>query len=234
VTRPVELHVLSAGAAKALVEAAAETMRAAGVSIVATFDAAGAIRAQLESGMRCDLVILPAAMLDALAARGRVETPAALGSVPTGIAVPGGHAQPGIRDADALRAALQSAPALYCPDTERATAGMHFVRVLRELGIHDAVAGRIRAHPNGATAMAAMARERLHGAIGCTQVSEILHTPGVSLVGALEPPFDLATVYSVAVVAASRNPAPAREFAAQLAAPATRAGRAAKGFVALL
>ena len=35
--------------------------------------------------------------------------------------------------------------------------------------------------------------------LGCTQISEILYTPGVTLVGPLPTEFDLATVYSVAV-----------------------------------
>lgn len=227
-----ELHILSAGAAKAIVQEAAAPLRAAGVEIVATFDAAGAIRAQLEAQARCDIVILPTGMLGALAGK-RVETPAPLGSVPTGIAVPQGHPLPDIRGADALRSVLRAAPALYCPDTERATAGIHFLRVLRELAIYDDVAANIRAHANGATAMAAMARERPNGAIGCTQVSEILYTPGVALAGPLVPPFDLATTYAVAVSAQSREPALARQFAARLTDPATRATRETKGFVAI-
>ena len=42
---------------------------------------------------------------------------------------------------------------MYLPDPERSTAGVHFVKVLRDLGIHDAVAARLRAFPNGAMAM---------------------------------------------------------------------------------
>jgi hypothetical protein len=145
----------------------------------------------------------------------RVHLRAALGRVPTGIAVASGAPPPPIHDADALRASFDEASALYCPDTERSTAGLHFVRMLREMGIYSHVAARIRDYANGAQAMAALAatsgRER---AIGCTQVTEILYTPGVTLVGSLPVPFELTTTYSAAASVASRSPAAARRFVA--------------------
>jgi len=156
------LHVLSAGAAKAVVTALAGTFRH-GDGVVATFDAAGAIRAHLLARDPCDVVILPMPMLEALADDGHVarESIATLGRVPTGIAIPQGAPLPAIGDSAALRATLERASALYCPDRERATAGIHFVRMLRELGLHDRVASRIRAHPNGAAAMAAIIRKKV-------------------------------------------------------------------------
>lgn len=230
------LHVLSAGAAKAVVLAlAAELRETAGTGIAGTFDAAGAIRAQFVAGAPCDVLILPVAMLDALAGERRVDAAsvASLGRVPTGIAVPAGEQAPSIVDADALRASLERAAALYCPDTERSTAGIHFMRMLRELGIDARVAAKVRAYANGAQAMAAMAAAALPrgGAIGCTQVTEILYTPGVTLVGPLPQPFELVTIYAVAVSAASRQIDSARRFAAQLAGDALRERRASSGFL---
>jgi molybdate transport system substrate-binding protein len=227
------LHVLSAGAAKAVVTALAGTSRQ-GHGVVATFDAAGAIRAHLLAGDSCDVVILPNPLLQALADDGHVarESIASLGRVPTGIAIPHGAPLPAIDDAAALRATLERASALYCPDRERATAGIHFVRMLRELGIHDRVASRIRAHANGAAAMAAMAAAGDATAIGCTQASEILYTPGVTLVGPLPEPFALATDYRTAVAAKSDRPSAAREFCALLAGSQSRALRRRSGFLA--
>ena len=230
------LHVLSAGAAKAIVLAlAAELRETAGIHVAGTFDAAGAIRARFVAGAPCDVLILPAAMQDALAGERRVEgaSVAQLGRVPTGIAVPAGEQAPSIADADALRATLERASALYCPDTERSTAGIHFVRMRREMGIDARVAARVRAYANGAEAMAAMAAAAsAHGgAIGCTQVTEILYTPGVALIGPLPPPFELATIYAVAVSAASGQSDSARRFAAQLSGGAMRDLRASSGFL---
>ncbi|MFO1314058.1 MAG: substrate-binding domain-containing protein [Burkholderiales bacterium] len=227
------LVVLSAGAAKGVVEALAPAFRAeTGAVVDATFGAVGTIREQFLASDRCDVLILTAAMLDALAREGRVDggTVAPLGEVATGVAVRAGDPHPPIGDRAALRDCFARAEALLCPDTERATAGIHFVRVLRELGLWPAVESRIRAYPSGAVAMRALADAGDPGLVGCTQVTEILYTRGVELVGTLPREFALATTYSVAVAARAPRAALARRFAAVLAGPATRALREGGGF----
>jgi len=137
---------------------------------------------------------------------------------------------PDIHDAAALRATLAGASQLLFPDPQRATAGIHFVDVLRRLGIHDDVAGRCATFPNGATAMRALAEMREHGAIGCTQVTEINYTPGVALAGPLPPGFDLATVYTAAVCAGARDRVVAQRFVQMLSGAKARDVRARGGF----
>jgi molybdate transport system substrate-binding protein len=235
VTGEATLAILSAGAAKAFVLAIGDELRARNdTGIDGVFDAAGAIRTRFVDGAPCDVLILPAAMIDELAMQQRVDHDAcaALGDVPTGIAVASGVRGPAIHDAEVLRASLDEASALYCPDTERSTAGLHLVRMLREMGIYSRVAARIRDYANGAQAMAALAatagRDR---AIGCTQVTEILYTPGVTLLGPLPPPFELTTTYVAAVSRASRDLQAARQFVAMLTDSDARQLRAASGFV---
>ena len=229
------LRVLSAGAAKGVVLALCERFHAAsGLTVAGTFDAAGEIRARFVDDRDADVVILPDAMLPALAAERLIDaaTVAALGEVPTAIAVPAGDPAPAIGDARALAATLLAASALYCPDTIRATAGIHFRAMLRSLGIEERVASKLRDYANGAAAMAAMAAAPdRHGAIGCTQVTEILYTPGVALIGTLPAPHELSTTYAVAVARASPRVVAARQFAALLAAPSTRALRQSAGFI---
>ena len=227
------LRVLSAGAAKAVVRALAAEFETEGrARIEATFDAAGAIEDAFEQDRDVDLVILPAAMLDALAHRDLVARPsiAAIGTVATGVAVRAGDATPRIDGADALRNALVAASALYCPDIERSTAGRHFVRVLGLLGIDAASRPKLRAYANGAQAMAALAREGPAHAIGCTQVTEIRYTPGVALVAPLPAPFELATRYALGIASQPRAPALARAFAARLTGFTTAALRRDGGF----
>jgi molybdate transport system substrate-binding protein len=233
VTSAPALDVLSAGAAKAVVLALGAGVRARErMDLAGVFDAAGAIRARFAAGDPCDVLILPAPMLDELAAGKRIEAAQALGRVPTGIAVAAGAPAPDTHDADALRASFENASALFCPDTERSTAGIHFVRMLREMGIHARVAARIRDYPNGAQAMAALAATTSgrDNAIGCTQATEILYTPGVTLVAPLPAPFELSTTYSAATSLGSRHPDAARRFVAELTGPASRELRAASGF----
>jgi len=180
------------------------------------------------------VIILTDAMLHAMAREGHVDAAivAPLGRVRTGVAVRAGESLPDIGDREALRRTLLAAAGLYLPDTERSTAGMHCIEVLRALGIHDDVMARVRAFPNGATAMGELAQAREPGCIGCTQITEIRYTPGVALVGPLPAEFELATVYSAAVATAAQAPGAALQFVQLLTAPASRELRRSGGFEA--
>jgi molybdate transport system substrate-binding protein len=233
------LHILSAGAAKGLVGAlAGEFERATGHDIAGAFGAIGAMREKYLAGERCDTIILSAAMIRELAAAGEVDpgSIADLGRVRTGVAVPAGAPLPPVGDAAQLREALARARAVYFPDPQRATAGIHFMKVLGELGLAQALGERLRAFPNGAAAMAEMARAVQAGelapadAIGVTQVTEILYTPGVQLVAPLPAQFELATVYTAAVTRRAADPSLAARLVALLSGPQSAPVRAAGGF----
>jgi len=227
------LPILSAGAAKGLVAAVAQPFTAeTGVDVTGEFGAVGAMRDRLAAGAPCDVIILTAAMIAALENEGVVAagTVAPLGRVRTGIAVRAGTTLPNIADGAGLARALTAAVGILFPDPQRATAGIHFVDVLRRLEIYEAVADRLRPYPNGATAMRELATAPEEGLIGCTQITEIRYTPGVTLVGPLPPGFELATVYSVAVCTQAADPARARAFARRLAGPENRVLRHEGGF----
>lgn len=226
------VHVLSAGAAKGLLTALAPRFQeATGAAISGTFNAVGAIRAAFIGGAECDVLILTAPQLAELARDGAIDAASVvpLGRVATGVAVRRGEPHPAIDDQQALRATFGNAAALYCPDPERATAGIHFVKVLRELDLWPAAETKLRAYASGGIAMQAMADAAEGGLVGCTQVTEILYTPGVELVGVLPPPFELVTVYAAAVSAKAAHAALARELIALLAGEETRALRVEGG-----
>ncbi len=229
----IALDVISGGAAQGIVVAIGEEFRGATGAIVrGTFGAVGAMREKLLQGAPCDAIILTAPLIAALEAQGHVlsGTSVPLGCVRTGIAVRDGARHPAIGDGPALRAALLAAAGIYFPDPVLATAGIHFMQVLRELGIETTVADRLHAFPNGAAAMGALARSPVPGELGCTQITEIKSTPGVALVGPLPAGFELATIYTVAVCTNAREPDLARKLAAFLSGPATRARREIAGF----
>jgi molybdate transport system substrate-binding protein len=230
---PHTLQVLSGGAAQAVVRAGGEDFRAAtGASVHGTFGAVGAMREKLLAGAPCDVVILTAALVAELEREGRVlpGTSAPLGRVRTGVAVRAGESMPDIADGTALRATLLAATGIYFPDPKLATAGIHFVDVLRKLGIDEVVAPRLHPYPNGATAMRELATATGRGLVGCTQITEIRYTPGVTLVGPLPAEFELTTVYTVAVSAGAREPDLARRFAGLLSSHETRPMRERAGF----
>lgn len=229
------LHLLSAGAAQGLARAieprfANET----GATLAARFGAVGAMQQLFDAGNPCDVIVLTATLIDALAASGAVrgETRTTLGRVRTGIAVRTADPSPDVATPDALRAALLAADAIFLPDPERSTAGIHFAKVLRELGIDAAVRERLRPFPNGAAAMRELAASTAAKPIGCTQHTEILYTPGVRLVAPLPRQFELSTEYVAAVTARAADPALAARFVDALAGADAQALRAAGGFEA--
>jgi molybdate transport system substrate-binding protein len=67
--------------------------------------------------------------------------------------------------------------------------------------------------------------------IGCTQVTEILITPGIDLVADLPQAYELATVYTAAVGTASHHPQAAAQFIAQLVSPDHASLRQQGGFL---
>jgi molybdate transport system substrate-binding protein len=227
------LHVLSGGAAQGLVTALAGEFRAAtGYEIAGTFGAVGAMKEKLLGGAPADVLILTRALIDELAVAGQVApgTAADLGRVRTGVAVRAGDPVPEVGSADGLRTALRGADRIFFPDPQRATAGIHFARVLEQLGIAAEVAARLSTHPNGATAMRELASAGGARPIGVTQITEILNTPGVALVGPLPREFELATVYAAAVCARAAAPEVAKRLVALLGAGAQRDLRARAGF----
>ena len=223
-----KLRFVSAGAAQALVHA---TAKAAQIEVEGTFGAVGAMLQKLDAGESADVVILTRAQVDELARQGRVAagTVADLGAVATAVAVRATDPPPDISGEAALRAAILAADAIYFPDPSRATAGIHFAKVLETLGIADRVRDRIRNFPNGTTSMREMAAAGGHP-LGCTQATEILATPGIVLVGPLPRGFHLDTTYTAAVDARAADSKAARDFVARLTSSQGRREREALGF----
>ena len=228
-----QLNILSGGAAQSVVTALAEEFRAAtGYELACTFSAVGAMKAKLLAGAPADLVILTQAVLAELAAGGQVlpDSCADLGRVRTGVAVRAGDPRPDIGSASALRSTLLAAEGIYFPDPLKATAGIHFARVLDTLGIRGEVEARLRPYPNRNMAMHELVQAVGEQLVGCTQVTEINNTPGVTLVGLLPREFELSTVYSVGVCSNAAAPEAARRFIELLTGDASRALRVKAGF----
>jgi len=207
------LNILSGGAAQGLVASLAPKFRAlTGLAIEGEFGAVGAMADKLRSGMAADIVVLRAKMIADLAAENLVvrASIADVGLVETALAVREGDPKVTVANATALRAAFLTADAIFVPDTEASTAGIHIAKVLRQLSIAGEVAARLRIFPNGATAMRHLAETDAVRPIGCTQSTEIISTKGVMLSGSLPPGCELSTMYTAALATRAANAAPAR------------------------
>ncbi len=227
------LHLLSGGAAKGLVSAMQQDFPGqTGFDISARFDAVGMMKDQLLAGAPCDVVILTSTLITQLTESCDVTAGSArpLGLVTTGIAVKEGTAAPPLATVAQLRQALLTAGAIYFPDPVKATAGIHFMKVMKLLGVDTEMAGRLHPHPNGAAAMQALAQSDEPNAIGCTQATEIIFAPGVQLAASLPKEFELATVYTAAVSSKATQPRAAAALIELLTSEETAGLRSAGGF----
>lgn len=203
------LKILSGGAAQGLVARLAPAFREqTGLDIEGEFGAVGAMAGKLRSGWPADIVVLTAALIADLADENLVTRASIsdIGRVETAIAVRSGDPLASVHDAASLREVLLGADAIFVPDTQASTAGIHVAKVLHQLSIADEVADRLRIYPNGATAMRHLAETDAVRPVGCTQSTEILNTDGVKLSGSLPKGCDLSTVYTAAVATGAPQP----------------------------
>lgn len=229
------LHVLSAGAAQAVVgNVIAQFTRDTGHEVSADFGAVGAMKARALSGnagAQLDVIVLTDAMIDELIASGFVAAGRFdLGKVGTGIAVRAGVAKPDVASADSLRAALLAANVITFPDPAVATAGKIVMACLEQLGIAAEVRDRLKFFPNGNVAMNWMVENGDGRTIGITQNTEILPIKGVTYVAPLPDAFQAKATYAAGRVAASRYPGEAQDFISRLTSPAARPMLAAAGY----
>ncbi len=227
------LNILSGGAAHGLVASLAPAFKAkTDLDIEGEFGAVGAMADKLRAGWPIDIIILTEALVGALA-KERLVTPSSIkniGVVETALAVRASDPKVLAPDQAALRGAFLAADAIYVPDTRASTAGIHVAKVLALLGIAEVVESRLKIYPNGATAMRHLAESRARAPIGCTQSTEIISTPGVTLLGALPPGCELSTMYTAAVTTDAARPREAQLLIDLLIAADHRGLRQRAGF----
>jgi molybdate transport system substrate-binding protein len=227
-----DLVVLSAAALRsAAADVPARFAAATGHHVTFVFGTAGGIRDKVIAGETADVVIVPPLQLDQLvklglvAADGRID----LAMVRLGAAVGAGAKRPGIATAAEFKQALLDAPSLgFADPASGATSGVYLTKLLLQMGVADAVRGKLKLYPDGAGAMAAVARREI--ALGLGQISEIKPVASVDLVGPLPDEFQLKTVYAAGLATRSAAPDAARSLLGYLGAPEMAAIFKANGF----
>jgi molybdate transport system substrate-binding protein len=201
-----EVRVLSAGAIEPGLRAAlARYEQASGDRVSFGFAAAPALRersATRESATAAgyDLLIAPLAVLEGATAAGVVRAErAVLGSVGIGVAVRPGAPVPDIGTPEALKASLLAAESVVY---NRASTGVLVERVVRDLGIADALAAKTTRVSDGAAVIKHVLQG--HGReVGLGAVTEILlhKDQGLVYVGPLPAALQSKTTYAASVAA---------------------------------
>jgi molybdate transport system substrate-binding protein len=206
------LAILSASAVReALVTAATLFHRARGHGVTLSFDTSGGIHKRVEAGEGSDLFASALEPLRALAAKGLIAAPVAVGVSRIALGVRKGDPVPDISTVENFKRALLDAPAFARGDPAGGgTAGNHLHAVLERLGILDAVRDKSILRVGGYKVMGEVAAGR--AAFGITQGTEIAAVDGVEIGAWLPDDIQLVTTYGVAPGKSPRDPALAASF----------------------
>jgi molybdate transport system substrate-binding protein len=202
---PAQLHVLiSGGFSGAYEKLLPEFTRTSSVKVTTGSGASQGsgpqtIAAQLDRGIKADVVILSREGLIDLMAAGKIAagTDVDLARVPLGVAIRAGTQKPDVSTVGAFKQILLDAKTIAVPAS---TSGIWLTdNLFPRLGIADRI--EVRKTPRGSDAAALVAASSV--ALAVMPVSEIVYAPGVEVAGALAPEIQFVQVFSAAVVAGS-------------------------------
>ena len=203
------LRMFSVGAVRSTVEPTAEAFKAATGNVVQlSFATAGMTHKRVVAGEPCDVVAAPVRVLDALGRDSKVDIAGKrdLGAIKIGVGVRKGDPAPDIATLEAFKRTLRAVSRLaYSHPSSGASSGVHFAKVVKDLGMEAELASKTVFRVGGAAVMLAVSNKEAD--LGITQISEILPNPGVYVVGPLPAEIQNATTYSVAPCAGTAHAA---------------------------
>ncbi len=169
---------------------------------------------RVDNGEVFDFVVLAANAIEQLASNGRVDPGSRTDLVRSGvaIAIAAGAPRPDVGSEAAIRDAVLRARTV---GYSTGPSGAHLVRLFERWGIGDVIAARVVHAAPGVPVGTLIARGEVE--LGFQQLSELMHLPGVDVIGMLPPSIQVETVFSAAVCTAANHPAAAEAFLSFLA-----------------
>jgi molybdate transport system substrate-binding protein len=166
-----------------------------GHSIVNDFDTAGAAEKKFLSDPTASFLITTKPRIDKAIASKLLTNGQAIHLVDTAAGIASSQTvKPVIRNGDDLKAALLNAKKIAFSDPARgATVGLHFVKVIRELGIEQEVMAKAVVARDGIETMRLIQSKTVD--IGITQMSEVVQADRTTLVGPFPKDFELVSEY---------------------------------------
>ena len=181
---------------------------------------------RVQAGEALDIVLLAGDAIDKLIAGGHAVAGSRVDWVrsSTAIAVRAGASLPDIASEAALKAAVLAAPSI---GYSTGPSGMALLRLLERWGLRERLEHRlVQARPGLPVGQLVAQGE---ASLGFQQLSELLHLPGITVVGEMPTAVAIDTVFSSALVTGCRDTASARQFLAFLASDATAAAKQRHG-----
>jgi molybdate transport system substrate-binding protein len=209
-----------------LTELAGAYERSSGQRVV--IESVGGVAAvqRIQDGESFDIVVLADDAINRLAAAGRVQRGSRIGMARSGIAlaVTAGALRPEIGDEASVRDAVLAARGI---GYSTGPSGSYLTRLFERWGIAETIAPRMVQAPPGVPVGALVARGDVE--LGFQQLSELMHLPGIDVIGLLPPDIQLITVFSAAICTVSTQIEAAKALLAFLASPEADSVKLAHG-----
>jgi molybdate transport system substrate-binding protein len=175
---------------------------------------------RVADGEAFDFVVLAADAIEQLAAGGSVDPRSRtdLARSAVAMAVAAGATRPDVGTEAAVRDSVLRAGSI---GYSTGPSGAHLIRLFERWGIADTIAPRIVQAAPGVPVGTLVARGDVE--LGFQQLSELMHLPGIDVIGLLPPEIQVATVFSAAVCTASNRAAATNALLSFLASPETDA-----------
>ncbi|MDO5623223.1 MAG: substrate-binding domain-containing protein [Pseudomonadota bacterium] len=183
-----------------------------------TLESVGGVDAarRVQAGEAFDGVLLAADAIDQLIASGHVLPGSRVDVARSGVAaaVRAGAPRPDMDSEAAVREAVRTARSLAC---STGPSGVALARLFERWGLADAVQAKLVVPPPGVPVGRLVASGEV--ALGFQQLSELMHLPGIEVLGPLPEAIQITTVFSGGVAASSTQPDAVRALLAFFRAP---------------
>ena len=187
--------------------------------VVVLFESVGGVDAakRVDAGEAFDVVVLAADAIAKLVGAGRVinRSQTDLVRSAVAIAVRMGSARPDISSEDALRKTVLSARSI---GYSTGPSGVALMGLFERWGIAEAVRERLVQAPAGVPVGQLVANGQVE--LGFQQLSELMHLPGIDVLGTLPAGTEIVTTFSAGLCAASIQPEAVRALLAFMSSPA--------------
>jgi molybdate transport system substrate-binding protein len=226
----VEIKVLTAGAFKQVVLALVPDFeKQTGNKVVVDNDTVGALKKRIESGEAFDVAVITPALIDELAAAGKIATGSRvnLATVGIGVVVKEGAPKPDISTVEAFKSALLAAKSVaYIDPASGGSSGIYVDKLLEKLGIADQIRPKAKLKKGGHVAELIASGE---AELGLHQISEIVPVKGVELVGPFPKEIQNTTTYASGLSASAQNKDAAQVLIKAFSSPEAAAVLKSKG-----
>ena len=157
----------------------------------------------MQAGEAFDAVVLASDAIAKLVASGHVVAGSCVDLVrsPVAVAVRAGAPRPDVASEAALRQAVVAARSI---GYSTGPSGTHLARLFERWGLAEILRDRIVMPPPGVPVGSLVAQGEIE--LGFQQYSELMHLPGIDILGAMPAGCEIVTTFSAALCAASSRP----------------------------